>query len=360
MKVPDNWKELPNHPLAELVEFGLGIDLNSLADHMRENGYDEDEPIILIEAPELMILDGRHKRDAANMAEETPSFRKYVGKRPEALVAKKLLRQHLDVSQRAYLAAKLVDVGWGGKRDAVNGITRDKAAQMLNVSTKSIDLAQKVISHGAEETQQALRNGTISASDAAKVSEEPIAVQAKAVRAVEAGKAKTAAKAAKEIKEEEGPVYPDKLIKKAVAAYESGRIAATERQLEVFAEMDEELQGDLMDSILSGRQTFSNAVEFKEVVPKTIEEEINEVNRSIEDFCRSLVEFTKDIPNDPWLDDLGRKEGAIQKVRDAAATLRTAKCQCKCPKCDGQGCAKCHKTGRVTKYALDMMGAVSK
>jgi hypothetical protein len=45
----------------------------------------------------------------------------------------------------------------------------------------------------------------------------------------------------------------------------------------------------------------------------------------------------------------------MQKFKDACETLRSAKCVAACPKCEGQGCAKCHKTGMVPRYALQQL-----
>jgi hypothetical protein len=41
--VPENWQKLPPHPLDELVEFGVGIDIEALAEHIRQHGYDRDD-----------------------------------------------------------------------------------------------------------------------------------------------------------------------------------------------------------------------------------------------------------------------------------------------------------------------------
>src|SRR5262245_42432947 len=51
---PKNWRVLKAHPLAELVDFGAGIDLAALTKHIREHGYDENEPVVLHEG---QILD---------------------------------------------------------------------------------------------------------------------------------------------------------------------------------------------------------------------------------------------------------------------------------------------------------------
>jgi hypothetical protein len=91
----------------------------------------------------------------------------------------------------------------------------------------------------------------------------------------------------------------------------------------------------------------------------TIEEEIKAKNSKIESFCRRLTAMIDEIPSDEWLDDMGRREGARQKIRDAAGTLRTGKCHAPCPQCKGEGkvggkkCRICHGTGRLPKSNYD-------
>lgn len=86
---------------------------------------------------------------------------------------------------------------------------------------------------------------------------------------------------------------------------------------------------------------------------ETPQEEMDRINSSIESFCRQLTAFMKDCPEDHWLKDLGRREGAFRKVKDACETLRSGKCAGLCPKCNAKGCDKCHKTGRLPKMLLD-------
>jgi transposase len=79
-------------------------------------------------------------------------------------------------------------------------------------------------------------------------------------------------------------------------------------------------------------------------------------NTNIESFCRRLMKLVdEECPADPWLDDMGRRDAAIQKFRDACTTLRTAKCHAVCPKCEGEGCSPCRKTGRVPKATYDQL-----
>src|SRR6266850_3364501 len=91
--VPDGWQTLKHHSLSTYVEFGAGIDLDIVAAHMRANGFDEMEPIILFEGK---ILDGRHRHACAIKADVTPTFREFIEGDPVAYASKKLLRQHLD------------------------------------------------------------------------------------------------------------------------------------------------------------------------------------------------------------------------------------------------------------------------
>jgi hypothetical protein len=90
--------------------------------------------------------------------------------------------------------------------------------------------------------------------------------------------------------------------------------------------------------------------------PQTIDEAIKQKNGEIESFCRKLMKLAEEeMPEDPWLAFNNRSGSALQKIKDACSTLRSAKCHCACPMCQGAGCKQCHGTGRVTKYAYDQL-----
>lgn len=98
------------------------------------------------------------------------------------------------------------------------------------------------------------------------------------------------------------------------------------------------------------------AAEEPEPEDDTAEGAMKQTNSEIEIFCRGLLKFAEEnMPSDPWIKKDGRGDQAMQKIRDACATLRSCKCSAVCPKCDGEGCAKCLDTGRVTRYALEQM-----
>jgi hypothetical protein len=190
---PKGWQNLKPHPLSELVEFGAGIDLDAMAEHMREHGYDEDEAIILHEG---MILDGRHRHPAAIKAGVTPTFRQFVGKNAMAYVAKKLFRQHLDTSQRAMMAATLTKLSPLAGVQNCTPPTLAEVAQTLNVSRRTVASAAKVLEEGTTALNQAVKDGTIKVGDAVKVAAQPPEVQNRAVDAVRGGLAGTASQAA--------------------------------------------------------------------------------------------------------------------------------------------------------------------
>jgi hypothetical protein len=147
-------------------------------------------------------------------------------------------------------------------------------------------------------------------------------------------------------------------IKSILTAVKNEKIKATKSQLEALAGFDEEMQESLLQSILAGRQSVANSIEAGCPPDPTMEEIIKEKASEIEVFCRGLMKYVADglaKLDDPWLDDLNRGDGAIQKFKAGCETLRSAKCVATCPKCDGQGCAKCHKTGRVTRYTLQQL-----
>ncbi len=179
--VPENWKDLKPHPLAELVPYGAGIDTAKMAEHMWEHGYDEGEPVILIERNGVLeILDGRHKHVSAQESDVTPAFSIFVGGDPLPFIQKKLLRQHLNESQRAMFAAKLIELAKEGsarstaektgKKDesATLPSTQEEASKALNVSKRSVASAVTVNQHGGEKLKEEVASGNVKVSIADK------------------------------------------------------------------------------------------------------------------------------------------------------------------------------------------------
>lgn len=71
------------------------------------------------------------------------------------------------------------------------------------------------------------------------------------------------------------------------------------------------------------------------------------VNAEIESVCRQLMSAMEALPASKWLEDKGRRDSALEKVKNACHTLRSAKCTHGCPACHGEGCDHCFGSGVV-------------
>jgi hypothetical protein len=142
-----------------------------------------------------------------------------------------------------------------------------------------------------------------------------------------------------------------------VKAVEVGKFKATDAQLQRLADFDEETQEAMLVAFLAGRQTVAEAIESGCAAEPTLEEEIKAQASEIEHACRAIMKVVKEEVEKlttPWLSYLNYRAGAMQKFQDATDTLRAAKCVAPCPKCS-DGCAKCLKTGMVTKYVQQQL-----
>lgn len=92
-----------------------------------------------------------------------------------------LHRRHLTESQRAAVAAKLANLAHGGDRKSdqaanlpVEAVTQVQAAEMLNVSERSVRAAAKVLRDGDESLVQAVERDEVAVSTAAVGAELPV------------------------------------------------------------------------------------------------------------------------------------------------------------------------------------------
>lgn len=183
---------LKPHPLADLfpmleepkARIALGDDI--LANGLRDK-------IVTLDG---MIIDGRNRyRAIVEMGvfdQHNPDWRSrpdlFVpfdqivppGTDPLAWVlSKNLHRRHLDTGQRATIAAKLANMRQGERTDlaAEDGepsanspkVSQDQAAELLNVSTRSVTSAAAVLDHGAPELVAAMESGAVTPSAAERI-----------------------------------------------------------------------------------------------------------------------------------------------------------------------------------------------
>lgn len=185
------------HPYSELFPWIEGPAFDDLKADIAANGIRE--PIVFFEN---QILDGRNRYMAARDLGIDYPRTEYSGDDPLGyVISLNLRRRHLTESQRAMVAKRLETHSHGGNRrsdqDANLHVDRERAAETLNVSTRTVANAAKVIDRGAPDLVAAVDAGTVSVSAAAEVAKLPIEEQ-RAI--VEAGPA-AVREAAKDVRE---------------------------------------------------------------------------------------------------------------------------------------------------------------
>jgi ParB-like chromosome segregation protein Spo0J len=166
-----------NHPAADLFPMIEGKAWEEFKEDIRKNGFLES--ITLYRG---QILDGRNRYRAAielgklnelGVAEfdDDHDFDPF-----QWVLSQNLHRRHLTESQRASVAAKLVNATHGGDRKSehIKGsidtlISIDKAAEMLSVGSASVKRAMVVQQHGSPELIAAVERGEVAVSRAATV-----------------------------------------------------------------------------------------------------------------------------------------------------------------------------------------------
>ncbi len=178
--------DLLPHPLADIFPLLEGAEFEALVADIRAHG--QREPVVLLDGA---ILDGRNRDRACRAAGVEPRTITFDGDDPRAfVVSANLHRRHLTESQRGVVASKLANLGHGGDRRADQAanlpleppvpppVSQARAAELLNVSERTVRAAGVVIDKGVPELVQAVERGQASVSAAAAVSRLPADVQA--------------------------------------------------------------------------------------------------------------------------------------------------------------------------------------
>jgi hypothetical protein len=164
------------HPLANIFPLIEGHAYNELRADVMKHGVRE--PIWIYEG---QILDGRNRYRAASSQGVEFEVREYLGDDPVGFVVSlNLHRRHLTESQRAAVAAKLANMPAHRPCDKSANLqtSQSDAAKLLNVSTRSVASAKKVIEEAAPELVQAMDEGRASVSAAASLLSLPKEEQA--------------------------------------------------------------------------------------------------------------------------------------------------------------------------------------
>jgi N6-adenosine-specific RNA methylase IME4 len=166
------------HPLANLFPLIEGQEFEDLVADVAANGVRQ-----AVTLYDNQVLDGRNRYRAwlrSGLGEDKITFRTFEGDDPLGFViSMNLRRRHLTESQRAIIAAELPRVGWGNRAKApAEALTREERAEMLNVSPRSVDRAQDVVTEGTPELVEAVKAGDVAVSAAAQITSLPKEQQA--------------------------------------------------------------------------------------------------------------------------------------------------------------------------------------
>jgi phage N-6-adenine-methyltransferase len=174
------------HPLANIFPLIEGQAFDDLCADIRTHGVRE--PVWLYED---QILDGRNRWRAATAVGAECLTRVYVGDDPTGFVVSlNLHRRHLTESQRGMVAAKLANLADGQHTSSANlpslAVSQSDAAELLNVSTRTVTAAVKVRDEAPEEIIKAVERGAVSINLASQVAALPEEEKQSAADAVQA------------------------------------------------------------------------------------------------------------------------------------------------------------------------------
>jgi N6-adenosine-specific RNA methylase IME4 len=176
---------IKTHPAADVFPLLEGVEFDLLVADIRANGLIH--PITVFRD---MILDGRNRYRACLEARVEPRFVEFDGDDAIAFVVSvNIKRRHLDESQRAMVAARLANMRegrpWPSKDNSANfpnNISQHRAAELVNVSTRSVTDARVVLDHGEPELVRAVDQGEIAVSLAANLAKRDQETQVEAAR----------------------------------------------------------------------------------------------------------------------------------------------------------------------------------
>jgi hypothetical protein len=128
-------------------------ELQLLVSDIRENGLQI--PITLFEGK---ILDGRNRYLACQMLNVEPDYVDFDDRDPlPFVVSRNLCRRHLSESQRAMVAASIIELQ--RKENGRSEVTVAGVAEQFNVSERLVTHAVKILNEGMEQDVKAIMSG---------------------------------------------------------------------------------------------------------------------------------------------------------------------------------------------------------
>lgn len=189
--VTDQVPRMQFHPVANIFRMMTPDERDGLRQDIEANGQ-TDEILLAYDPADgiLKIADGRNRYNACRELGIEPKYREWngVGNLLSIVISKNLHRRHLDETERAMIAAGLVNTNGVG-RPTINSanlpnITTAKAADLLSVSPRTVTSALKVLRDGDRELIENVGSGPgqFSIAAAATISDLPKSQQKRIVR----------------------------------------------------------------------------------------------------------------------------------------------------------------------------------
>jgi len=167
------WSEIETHPAADLFPMMSPEEYEGLRDDIHQHG--QREKIVMWQG---MLIDGRNRlRACIELGIEPEVMELPEDADPVAFVCSlNVHRRHLNTSQRASIAAQLCNIPSHGDRRSESfraQICAQKAAELMNVSERSVDTARKVREKAKPEVVKKVDAGKMSVNAAAKTIDPP-------------------------------------------------------------------------------------------------------------------------------------------------------------------------------------------
>lgn len=156
-------KQLPAHPAADIFPMMSDEEFTALVSDIQQHG--QRDPIVVHDGA---ILDGRNRYSACMKLGIEPVTEEWSGDDPLSfVVSKNLHRRHLNESQRAMVAARMMNMVRGDNQHTKEvgakapTISKDEAAKMLNVDRATVTRARTVLREGTPEQIQSVDRGEV-------------------------------------------------------------------------------------------------------------------------------------------------------------------------------------------------------
>jgi N6-adenosine-specific RNA methylase IME4 len=169
----DGYPILPLHPLCTLFPPMDRESFAAFVQDIADNGLNK--PIVTLDGH---VLDGRNRQAACAELGLVADHVEFAGADPLAFVlSENLSRRHLSESQRAMIAAQLVnwEKGVNQHNSGSANLQTRQAARMLSISERAVAAARAIRREGAASLIDAIRDGRVSvhAGDALKGMADP-------------------------------------------------------------------------------------------------------------------------------------------------------------------------------------------